>query len=807
VAEGALSGDSGEVAPGWPGLEARWTSSAKSGVGTALTAASRVWFTLSHGIVNEVYYPRVDHACTRDMGLIVTCGDGFFSEEKRQCSHRIRQLEAGVPAFEYENTCDQGRYRILKRIIADPKREVLLQSVRWEALAGEREDYRLFVLLAPHLVNAGAGNTAWVDDYKGVVMLFAEGHGTALALACSRPWRLASAGFVGASDGWQELSRHGELTPWQRAENGNVALTGEIPLDTESVVLALAFGTRAEEAAQRARASLDDGFEDALEEYVAGWRQVLDTVPPLGDPGRPAAIPARSSVAVMLAHESASAPGAVVASLSIPWGSARGDNDLGGYHLVWPRDLVEIAGGLLAAGLATQARAVLNYLQSVQEADGHWPQNMWADGRPYWRGVQLDECAFPILLVDLLHRNGALDDGDLPRYSDMIERAAAFIVCNGPVTAQDRWEESPGYSPFTLAVTVCALLVAARLLEARHGADYAPCRYLRDTADAWNASIDEWTFATDTPLCARLGIKGYYVRIAPPEVSDSASPLRGFVAIKNRPPQESAQPATEIISSDALALVRFGLRAAGDPRIEDTVRAIDALTRVELAQGPLWRRYNGDGYGEHEDGGAFDGTGTGRPWPLLSGERAHYELAAGRRDEARRLLAALERSASAGGLLPEQVWDSDDIPERELIRGRPSGAAMPLVWAHAEHVKLLRSLQDGFVFDTAWDAVRRYQREWVEPGFVFWRFNHKRRSIPAGKVLRVELDAAALVRWTTDGWTTIIDTSTQDSGVGLHFADLDVAGAAPGTIVVLTILWMRGQRWEGTDYLVEVRDV
>ena len=84
-----------------------------------------------------------------------------------------------------------------------------------------------------------------------------------------------------------------------------------------------------------------------------------------------------------------------------------------------------------------------------------------------------------------------------------------------------------------------------------------------------------------------------------------------------------------MISPDALALVRFGLRAPDDPRILNTIKVIDALLRVKLPQGPCWYRYNGDGYGEHEDGSPFDGTGIGRPWPLLAGERAHYELAAG----------------------------------------------------------------------------------------------------------------------------------------------------------------------------------
>ena len=131
-----------------------------------------------------------------------------------------------------------------------------------------------------------------------------------------------------------------------------------------------------------------------------------------------------------------------------------------------------------------------------------------------------------------------------------------------------------------------------------------------------------------------------------------------------------------LVSPDALALVRFGLRAADDPRIVNTVKAIDSLLKRDLPAGPYWYRYNEDGYGEKEDGSPFDGAGIGRLWPLLTGERAHFEIAAGRKDEAARLLATLEASASDGGLLPEQIWDEADIADKELFLGRPSGSAM-----------------------------------------------------------------------------------------------------------------------------------
>ncbi len=790
--------------PGWPGIPPRWTSSAKSGVGTALSSTSRVWFTLSHGILDEIYYPRVDQACTRDLGLIVTDGRTFFSEEKRHAESRLACLTDGVPAYRLVNTCVDGRYRIEKEILADPQRDVILQNTRFTPLQGTLEDYHLYVLLAPHLGNRGADNTAWVGDYKGFPMLFAERAGNALALACSKAWVKCSAGFVGVSDGWQDLMQHKQMT-WTHAwaTSGNVALTGEVDLSISggAFLLALGFGRHPAEAGHRALASLLDGFDPARHEYVRQWQTWQHSLLPLGDESNKQNL-YRISTAVIRVHEAKRFPGGVIASLSIPWGFAKGDDDLGGYHLIWPRDLVEAAGGLLAAGAQIDARRVVDYLQTTQEADGHWSQNMWLDGTPYWGGIQMDEAAFPILLVDLGRREGALKPDDVARFWPMVRRAAGFLVCNGPVTQQDRWEEDPGYSPFTLAVEIAALLVAADLADLN--GEPAIAAYLRETADAWNAGIERWTYVTDTGLARQVGVEGYYVRIAPPEVAEAASPATGFVPIKNRPPGESSEPAAHIVSPDALALVRFGLRAPDDPRILNTVKVIDALLKVETPYGPAWHRYNQDGYGEREDGAPFDGVGVGRAWPLLTGERAHYELAAGRCHEAEQLLAALGAFANQGGMLPEQVWDAPNIPERELFFGKASGSAMPLVWAHAEYVKLCRSLNDKRVFDIPPQPVQRYQVEGMSSPYAIWRFNHKCRVILPGKTLRLEVLAPAVVRWSVDGWGTSHTNQTRDTGLGVHVADLPIGELPDGTILHFTFFWPEAGRWEGVDFDAQI---
>jgi glucoamylase len=246
------------------------------------------------------------------------------------------------------------------------------------------------------------------------------------------------------------------------------------------------------------------------------------------------------------------------------------------------------------------------------------------------------------------------------------------------------------------------------------------------------------------------------------------------------------------------------MRAPDDPRILNTVKAIDATLKSETKTGPVWHRYNGDGYGEHEDGRPFDGTGIGRGWPLLAGERAHYELALGNRAEAERLLGVIEAQAGVGGLISEQVWDGPDIPERELFNGHPSGSAMPLVWAHAEYVKLLRSLRDGRVFDTPPQPVKRYQIDKIESSLAIWRFNHKSRDIPPGKVLRVELLAPAMVHWSVDGWRTAHDSKTVDTGLGLHVVDLPTDMLPAGSRVLFTLLWLDTGQWQGEDFELTV---
>jgi glucoamylase len=793
---------------GWPGIEARWTSSAKSGVGTALNPSSKVWFSICHGILNEIYYPQVDHACTRDMEFIVTDGKDFFSEEKRHTSHHIRHIAKDTPGYYITNSCQHHHYRIEKEIISDPFRDTLLQRVKFCPTNKKRKDFKLYLLLAPHLGNFGKDNTAWVGNYKGHPMLFAQRGDTSLALVCSVPWKKCSAGFVGVSDGWQDLSKHKQmLWEFDRAENGNVALTGEIDLDeinNNSFVVALGFGRNPEEAGQRARASILESFESAKTHFIQEWKRWQRKLYPVENNKQLTVTPKffNFSATMLKVHESKRHPGGLIASLSIPWGFNRGDDDLGGYHLVWPRDMVQTAGGMLAAKAYQDARRVLNYLMVTQEEDGHWSQNMWLDGTPYWKGVQMDQTAAPILLIDLVHREVGLSDEELEYFWPMIRKAASYLISNGPITEQDRWEENAGYSTYTLAMEISALLIAADHAELNNEPQVAS--YLRETADAWNAGIERWTYVSGSDLAKFVGVEGYYVRINLKEAEEGENRGNDLLTISNRPMGENICLASEMVSPDALALVRYGLRSPDDPRILNTIKVIDATLKMESPLGPLWYRYNRDGYGEHSDGQPFNGRGIGRPWPLLTGERGHYEIIAGNYAAAEKLLKTMENYANETGSFPEQIWDSDDIPHLELYFGKASGSAMPLVWAHAEYIKLCRSLAEKKVFDMPPQTHKRYILEKKDSLIYMWTFRTNSKVVPKNRTLRIQCLHPATIHWSTDDWSTVHQVPALDSGLGTYYADLHVNGLDHGHKINFTFFWHEPEVWENKRYTLSI---
>src|SRR3984893_13469795 len=488
-----LSGKSKGHAPGSPGIAPTWTSSAKDMVGCAL-GPSRVWFTLGFGIVNEVYYPRLDIPQIRDLGFIVADGCGFWVEVKRLQNYTLRLPAPGTPAVEIVHTHE--RFTLTLRVTPDPERDVLAIEV---TLAGDAA-LRPYVLIAPRLGTEGHDNTAEVQRYGTRRVLAAEQGPFGLALAAvgdaqQDAFGAASAGFVGESDGWQDFHRNGALTwHYANAGPGNVALIGALP---RKAVLGLGFGSSAQAAATLAISSLMQPFTNLLERQIEDWRRwharCKERALLQSEEKKELADQFVLSLMVLRTHPDKTYPGAMTASLSVPWGNSR--DDRGGYHLVWPRDLVQCATALLAFGAEQEVLNTLRYLIATQKSDGSWYQNQWLGGSPYWQGLQLDEVAFPVLLAASMAEREALNGIAV---ADMVYRALSFIAATGPSSPQDRWEENAGINCFTLSVCIAAMVAGAEFLP-------LPAKEPALTlADFWNDRIESWTAVRGTPLARQL---------------------------------------------------------------------------------------------------------------------------------------------------------------------------------------------------------------------------------------------------------------------------------------------------------------
>ena len=788
------------VAFGAPGSPPGWTSSAKEGIGTAYHTSCRVWFTLSHGIINEIYYPHVDQPNTRDFQFLITDGETFCHEEKRDLTHQVEYPEHNSLFYRLTNSDRRGRYRLVKDVLTDPHRSVLLVHTKLEILDESlRGKLKLYALLAPHIDRQGANNSGWCSEIGHVKLLHAQREDTHLVMASSSGFSRRSVGYVGASDGWQDLTRDYKMD-WQfrAAENGNIALTGEIDLpDNNEFMIAVAFGRSYQTTAAKLFQSLAEPFEQHAQRYVRQWQRAVvnpkfDFSSDTSDGGGMY----RLSRAVLLAHEDKVFQGALVASMSIPWGEAKGDGDMGGYHLVWTRDLVHSATALLATGqMSTPLRALI-WLAAMQRPNGSFPQNSWVDGKAYWTGLQLDQVALPMLLARRLYEHHVLGLFD-PR--TMIVRAGSYLILQGPVTSQDRWEEAAGYSPSTLAVIIAALASTAQWAS-ESGATEAS-DFIFTYADWLAAHVEDWTVTTRGELVE--GLPRHYIRINPtdPVAPDPhADPDATMLQLANG---GGLHPARNIVGGDFLHLVRYGIRAADDPIVRDSIEVMDRVIKYDLPQGPGWRRYNHDGYGQKDDGSAYDGTGVGRSWPILTGERGHYELAAGR--DPKPFIATMENFANQGGMITEQIWDAPDLPDGSMKLGRPTGAAMPLCWAHAEYLSLVRSRHDGVPFDRVEAAYHRYVVNRVKSRHEIWTLRHPIRRMQQGKTLRIILPADAVIVWTTDDWKRPNESEANHVGdLNLWFVDLPTAELARESQAEFTFFWKREKTWEGRNFRVEV---
>jgi glucoamylase len=786
---------------GAPGIEPRWSHGAKDAVGCAYSSSSLLWFTVSRGTVNEIYYPTIDTPQVRDVSFLVSDGDTFAHDEKRHLSHTIEKLTPDALGYRIVGV-EKGHklYRLTKEIIADPHAACLLIRVKLEcddeALLRK---LHLYVLVAPHLDGNGWGDSGYCRTFAGRQLLAAKGDRTWVMVGAGVPFLRRSVGYVGRSDGWQDVMVHRQMRwAFDEAPDGNIAMIGELDIsEKREFTVGLAFGDSDQNAASTLFQSLGTRYADHKPRFIRQWERATANILPLdkaaGDGGKLY----HTSRALLLSHEDKSYPGALIASMSIPWGETKGDEDLGGYHLVWTRDMCNSSSGLMASGDLTTPLRSLIYLACTQRPDGGFYQNFWINGRPYWHGIQLDEVSFPIVLAWRLDAQKALENFDP---YDMVLGAARYLINQGPYTPQERWEENAGYSPSTLASNIAGLVCAAEFARAR--GDLQTAEFILEYADFLESHVDVWTVTSQGELVP--GIPRHYIRIHPINVHHpdcDEDPNHGVVPIRNRGPGDQHEfPAKNIIDAGFLELVRYGIRKAGSALMEDSLKVVDSLLKVDTPSGPVWRRYNHDGYGESRDGKPYHGHGIGRAWPLLSGERGHYEHAAGR--DITPYVRAMEHFANECGLLPEQVWDEDDRPKQHYFRGKPTGAAMPLMWAHAEYIKLLRTKADGRVFDLVTPVADRYLAGKGRKDLEVWKFNRKVRRIIGGSTLRIQAEAPFQLRVTLNGWHTSHDMFSTPTKLGIHYAD--VPTHRDGGPVQFTFYWPETGHWEGGDFKVEV---
>ena len=785
---------------GAPGDEPRWTHADKDGVGTAYSTGSRIWFTIWRGILTEVYYPTVDRPQLRDLEFLFSDENGLFLEEKRDLDYRIERMSPSQ-GYRISRGESEKRFSFKKEIIAEPTRSCVLLHTQ---ITGDGEFLRTlktYVLCAPHLEVGGEGNNAFVVEVSGRQLLVAEKSNRWLAVGASCGFSRLSCGYVGHSDGYTDLVKNRKMDfEFDEAKNGNVALTGELNLSkSREFTVGVAFGENLPSAVSCLFQSLGLTYEEQRKTFIDQWSTAAHGRKPLekssGDKGRLF----ESSYNLLLTHEDKLFRGAFIASLTIPWGEARNDKQgKGGYHLVWTRDMVESAMGLLAAGNTDAPLRALIYLAARQEEDGSFPQNFWVDGEAFWKGMQLDEVAFPVLLAWRLHQLRLLEQFN-PRV--MVNRAVAFLLHSGPVTGEERWEEASGYSPSTLAVIIAAFICAASF--ARADQDNGTAAFLESYADFLRDHLEEWTVTTEGSLVQ--GSSRYFVRlnpIKPGEVAATGAVNKAELKLTGQPPESpESYPARDIVDAGFLQLVRYGILSPNDPLIVETLQVIDATLKTDTPCGPCWRRYNHDGYGQQPGGGSYTHWGKGRAWPLLTGERGHYELAAGH--DCRSLLHAMEGFSNDTRLLPEQIWDEADLPEANLRCGGPTGSANPLLWAHSEYLRLLRSSHDGKVFDLIPEVAVRYCDGKAKSKVEFWLPKHPIRQARKDRVLRICAPEPFRLRWSVDDWKTWQDSGSRPTGVGGEYSDFAATDFEPQ--LEFTFFWTARGEWEGRNYKVRAQ--
>jgi glucoamylase len=763
------------VAPGAPGDSSFWCYAGKTGIGTSYEAywnncfadnaltgtVSKVWFSLSQGILTETMYGLIHEAQLKEMQFIVV-GDGFVDCEKTDMISSVEYLytdSLGRPlslAYRIVNKDKEGKYEIEKHIFTNPDENALFVRTIFRSFVGGITPY---LYINPHVNNTGSGDMAYVNRN----WLTANDSGKFMTLHANKKFRKVTAGFVGVSDGLKELMSSGSLSHLYNTTGearGNVAMIAQldsISNDELCYDFVLGFGESDEECRTAASNTLDRGYKAVLAEYngegrEVGWEDYLKSLPHLSKMSKETCDDGEllfASALVLKAQEDKTHAGALIASLSNPWGeTSSAEKASTGYKAVWPRDFYQCAMALLSLGDEQTPLVAFEYLHQVQVqnetqgnegATGWFMQKTQVDGQIEWVSVQLDQTAMPIMLGWRLWKSGLLnDERAIYWYRKMIQPAADFLVeggavhlndnvvqINPPSTQQERWEEQSGFSPSTTAAVISGLITAADF--ARLASDDQRAQIYEKTADRYESNIEKTMFTTKGEFNKEDGDGHYFIRIAPEADPDDDS----FLKKNNGKP---AMKESQIVDAGFLELVRYGVRSADAssvvaslPELDDTDREDNLRVKYLFSfddgsvQYPGWRRYGNDGYGEDVENGfnyGRNGQGQrGRVWPIFTGERGHYELDLISTDDRNALdslkniyIKAMELFANQGMMLPEQVWDGVGVNSPNYKMGEGTNSATPLAWAHAEYIKLVRSYTDHQVWDRYPLVEKRYRK-------------------------------------------------------------------------------------------------
>lgn len=697
--------------PGAPGKDAHWESAGKEGVGTSDTLESKIWFTLGNGVMTEVYYPTVDAAQVQLLQFVVVNPNTRRVETERDDAlHQVEVTRPDSLTFRQTNTAKSGAWKIVKTYTTDPADNSILIDVQFQRA---NKNLNLYVYYDPSIGNSGMHDKAYsplsrlelksegrnADGSKyDRTFNYSSGLGAeegeiASALFFSSNITELNNGYYGTSDGLDQLRRFGKIkTPYPYTKQGNVVQMAKIE-EPDHFTVVLSFADIILVAAGTAADTLNKGFEKCRAEYEKGWSDYVKTLRPVESKYQ-----AQFNMAAMIlkAHEDKTTRGAMVASLTAPWGGGPNANEpnAGGYHTVWARDLYQVATAFIALGDKASANRALDYLFTVQQkTDGSFPQNSWLDGRAAGGGLQMDEVAYPLILAYQLGRT------DNETWLKHVKPAADFIVKNGPATPQERWEEEAGYSPSTIAAEIAGLVCAAEIAR-RNNDESTADKYLQ-TADEWARNVERWTATKSGPY----GDGNYYIRI-----SDDDDPNDGARLDINS--NGGTYDERLIVDAGFLELVRLGIKRADDPLILKSLAVVDKLIKMETPNGAAWYRYNHDAYGERLDGGNYDArAGRGRLWTLLTGERGQYDLALNDRPTALKRLDAMMDFANKGLMIPEQVWDRRGHLQARQKIGEGTGSATPLAWAMAQFIRLVVNLQEGRNTDTPDIVAARYVKQ------------------------------------------------------------------------------------------------